>query len=113
MGCRFWRPDPRATDMQALRAYESVLASQGIDAETDTSYYRILLTLSLDESRSDWRQKLAHFAAQHQIDVTPRTKAAARRGLSARSSPNISSVELSVQQQTVAAATVAQVATKV
>jgi len=100
-----------ASATQALRAYESVLACRGIDAETDTVYYRILMSLSLDHARPEWPDKLAHFAALHGIEPAS-SRMVAPRGLSARSSPNLTSSELSVHQQKSAAAIVTQAATQ-
>ena len=56
-------PCRQITLLKLLKAYEEVLLLRGIDAESDTHYYRLLLQLSLDSS-PDWWGKLHHHAAQ-------------------------------------------------
>ena len=53
----------QVTLLKLLKAYEEVLLLRGIDAESDTHYYRLLLQLSLDSS-PDWWGKLHRHAAQ-------------------------------------------------
>ena len=53
----------QVTLLKLLKAYEEVLHIRGIDAESDTHYYRLLLQLSLDSS-PDWWSKLHRHAAQ-------------------------------------------------